>query len=527
MLLHDLILNRVSDHGSKTALIRGDETLDYSTLSDQISAIANGLSSLGLDSGERVAVYLNKRIECVLSYFAVSMAGGAFVPVNWVLKPPQVQHILNDCGVAILVTSAAQAKALEGTLKECPTLRHIIIIDDASTDYDLPRIKIGKWSDLLTHSGESGSLHQRIDNDMAAILYTSGSTGKPKGVVLSHRNLVNGAVTVASYLENCEDDIILAVLPFSFDAGFSQLTTGFSVGATIVLLDYLLPRDVLKTAAQHRVTGLTGVPPLWNQLAAIDWPAEAVDSLRYIANTGGAMPVATLGILRDKLPHTTPFLMYGLTESFRSTYLPPDQLDQRPTSIGKAIPDAEILVVREDGSLCDAGEPGELVHRGALVSLGYWNDPDKTAERFRPVPHPLSELPFPEIAVWSGDTVVRDEDGFLYFVGRKDDMIKSSGYRISPTEVEEVVYSTRLVSECAALGIPHKKLGQAVVIAAQSENADDDTSNAIIEACQESLPNFMVPSAIEWRDSLPRNPNGKIDRKRLKSELEDLFRDIA
>ena len=245
--------------------------------------------------------------------------------------------------------------------------------------------------------------------------------------------------------------------------------------------------------------------------------------MRYIANTGGAMPTATLDRLRQQLPNTTPFLMYGLTEAFRSTYLPPEELDTRPTSIGKAIPNAEIMVVRDDGSICGPGEPGELVHRGALVSMGYWNDPERTKQRFRPVPGQPHELPFEEVAVWSGDTVVKDEDGFLYFVGRKDDMIKSSGYRISPTELEEVIYGTGLVTDCAALGIPHPELGQAVVIAAHSQQPDDETRDAIILECKKSLPNFMVPAMIVWHESLPRNPNGKIDRKRLAGELRDLF----
>ena len=358
--------------------------------------------------------------------------------------------------------------------------------------------------------------HPRVGADgLAFIQYTSGSTGRPKGVVLSHRNMVNGAISVASYIENVCDDVILSALPLSFDAGFSQLTTGFRAGAAIVLLDYLLPQDVVRAAGRFRVTGLTGVPPLWNQLIKSDWPAEAVESMRYVANTGGAMPTATLDKLRTILPTTRVFLMYGLTEAFRSTYLPPEQVDKRPTSIGKAIPDAEILVVREDGTLCGPGEPGELVHRGALVSMGYWNDPERTAQRFRPVPNQAGELPFREMAVWSGDTVVTDEDGYLYFVGRKDDMIKSSGYRISPTEVEEVVYATGLVNECAALGVPHAELGQALVIAAHGKDPSDETAEAIVMACKQALPNFMVPARILWQDALPRNPNGKIDRRAL------------
>jgi acyl-coenzyme A synthetase/AMP-(fatty) acid ligase len=262
---------------------------------------------------------------------------------------------------------------------------------------------------------------------------------------------------------------------------------------------------------------------MWNQLVKLDWPEEVRESLRYIANTGGAMPTATLRKLQAHLPTTKVFLMYGLTESFRSTYLPPDQVDDRPTSIGKAIPNAQILVVREDGSRCDPGEPGELVHRGALVSLGYWNDPERTAQRFRPLPGQASELPFQEMTVWSGDTVYADEEGFLYFVGRKDDMIKSSGYRISPSEVEEVVFKTGQVSECAAIGVPHPDIGQAVVVVASGSNPGDDASAEILSACRATLPNFMVPGQIVWQEKLPKNPNGKIDRKHLASELAGLY----
>src|SRR5690606_36209096 len=243
--------------------------------------------------------------------------------------------------------------------------------------------------------------------------------------------------------------------------------------------------------------------------------------------TGGAMPTGTLASLRKSLPQTSVFLMYGLTEAFRSTYLPPEELDRRPTSIGKAIPNAEILVVREDGSACDPGEPGELVQRGALVSLGYSNDPERTAIRFRPVPNQPAAMPFAEIAVWSGDTVVRDEEGFLYCIGRKYDMIKSSGYRISATEVEEVVYSTGLVNECAALGVPHVSLGQAVVVACYANDPGSDTREAIIAACKDALPNYMVPLQVLFRDLLPRNSNGKIDRRALSNDLAGLFEDGA
>jgi acyl-coenzyme A synthetase/AMP-(fatty) acid ligase len=293
-------------------------------------------------------------------------------------------------------------------------------------------------------------------------------------------------------------------------------------------MDYLLPRDVIKAVARYEITGLAAVPPLWNQLMGLDWPAEAVESLRYITNTGGAMPVPTTRALQKSLPNTKVFLMYGLTEAFRSTYLPPDQVDIRPESMGKAIPNAEILVINDEGEECAPNEPGELVHRGALVAMGYWNDPEKTAERFKPCPGQSREIPITELAVWSGDQVRRDEEGYLYFVSRKDEMIKTSGYRVSPTEVEEVVYGSGLVAGAAALGQPHGTLGQAILlVATHGENgpAGAELEAALLAHCKKELPNFMVPQAIIARESLPHNQNGKIDRRALSDEYQDIFQD--
>ncbi len=336
--------------------------------------------------------------------------------------------------------------------------------------------------------------------------------------------MVTGAKSVASYLENRADDTLLAVLPLSFDAGLSQLTTAFHANARVVLLNHLLPIDVIKALARERITGLTAVPPLYIQLSQLEWPASIQAYLRYFANTGGRMPLETLKALRAKVPAAKPFLMYGLTEAFRSTYLPPSEVDTRPDSIGKAIPNAEILVLREDGTPCAANEPGELVHRGALVGMGYWNDPEKTAERYKPLPGREAGLVLPELAVFSGDTVRRDEDGFLYFIGRRDEMIKTSGYRVSPTEIEEVLYATQLVGEVAAFGVPHPTLGQGVVVVATPSAAGSLDEATLLAVCRARLPAFMVPAKIDIRPGpLPRNPNGKIDRKTISGGFLDYF----
>jgi len=521
-LIHHFVEKQVASTPNAAALIHKKTTFTYSELALHISKTASGFISLGLQPSERIATYLPKLPETVFSIFGATKAGGVFVPVNPLLKPNQVSYILKDCNVRILVTSSDRLRLLSDVLVDCHDLRAIILVDNKKASIqELHAIEILDWDQLANNNPAEHRSHRRIDSDMAAILYTSGSTGNPKGVVLSHRNMVTGAKSVAEYLENRPEDKLLAVLPFSFDYGLSQLTTAFSVGASIVLMDYLLPRDVIRAVTRHRITGLAAVPPLWNQLTQFEWPPEAVESLRYMTNSGGTMPKATLDSLRTALPSSQFYLMYGLTEAFRSTYLPPEEIGSHPDSIGKAIPNAEVMVVREDGTPCSPGEPGELVHRGSLVSLGYWNDPEKTANIFKPAPGQDKALTMPEIAVWSGDRVKMDEEGFLYFIGRKDDMIKTSGYRVSPTEIEEAIYSSNLVSEAVALGIPHPTLGQGILVIATTKT--DLDNGAIITHCKKELPNFMVPHAIEKADSLPRNPNGKIDRKLLSSKYQDIF----
>ncbi|MFY9513784.1 MAG: acyl-CoA ligase (AMP-forming), exosortase A system-associated [Rubrivivax sp.] len=515
-LLPDFIRLAAARAPASPALGHGPATLSYAELQQQVLACAAGLRMLGLARGERVGIYLEKRFETVVASFGAPAAGGVFVPMNPLLKPEQVGFIVRDCDVRVLVTSPDRLALLAPVLAECPSLRHVVLTEAAAAVPEGPSTLT--WAELLAAPAAAG--HRVIDTDMAAILYTSGSTGRPKGVVLSHRNMVAGGKSVASYLDNRASDTLLAALPLSFDAGFSQLTTGFHSGARVVLLNYLLPRDVLRAMEREKVTGLTAVPPLYIQLAGLDWPAAIDEHLRYFANTGGRMPREILGKLRERAPRAKPFLMYGLTEAFRSTYLPPEEVDRRPDSIGKAIPNAEILVLRDDGSECAADEPGELVHRGALVGMGYWNDAEKTAERYKLLPGRPGGLVLPEYAVFSGDTVRRDAEGFLYFIGRRDEMIKTSGYRVSPTEVEEILYATGLVGECAAFGVEHPALGQAIrVIATAPDGSAAVDLEGLLAQCRQRMPAYMVPAGVHPQPGpLPRNPNGKIDRKRLATE---------
>lgn len=530
-LLHDLVFHQATASPDRVALVSGDDRLTYEQLAQRVRAFAHGILEHGIEPGERVGVFLEKRFEAVIAKFGAAAAGASFVPINPMYQARHVCHVLRNCDVRVLVTSAARLRKLGSALADCPDLRLLVLVDPPGQQSERTPGKLAArtdqrpWAELLAR-GRAHTVppHRRIDEDMVAIFYTSGSTGIPKGVILTHRNMVAGARSVSQYLENSADDRLLAALPLSFDAGFSQLTTGFLVGASVVLINYLLPRDVINAISKHHITGLTGVPPLFIQLAQVPWPEEASRSLRYIASTGGRMPKAVITELRARLPEAQIFLMYGLTEAFRSTYLPPSELDARPDSIGKAIPNAELLVVGPDGKLCGPEEEGELVHRGALVAKGYWNDPEATAQRFRPFSRRHSGACLPEIAVWSGDTVRMDTEGFLYFVGRRDDMIKTSGYRVSPTEVEEVMHKMDEIGQTAVIGVPHPTLGEGIVAIVVQRTGMNLDENKILQSCRDQLPSYMVPLMVLTRDKLPLTENGKVDRKLLRHDIKNIFK---
>jgi acyl-CoA ligase (AMP-forming) (exosortase A-associated) len=520
-LVHQLIRESAACRPDALALIHGETRWTYRELDQAVRRVAGGLIRLGVQAGDRIAVYLDKCPEAVTALFAASAAGGAFVPINPQLKAAQVEHVLADSGARVLITSRQRLAGLAGTETATNGQLEIVLIDEPSDDQAATATPCTPWAALDTDPEEADPAV--VETDLAALLYTSGSTGAAKGVALSHRNLIAGAESVVEYLGNTADDRLLAVLPLSFDYGLSQLTTAFRAGASVVLLNYLLPRDVVRAVASEGVTGLAAVPPLWVQLAELEWPEAAQSSLRYITNSGGTLPQNSLNKLRTGLPATDIVLMYGLTEAFRSTYLPPTEIDRGPDAIGIPIPNAAIRVVRDDGSDCSPGEPGELVHRGPLVAMGYWNDPERTAERFRSSPGQPNGIPRTETAVWSGDTVRWGDDGYLYFVGRHDEMIKTSGYRVSPGEIEAIIDASGLAGEAAAFGVPDEALGEVIVVAAApTAPGERPDAQALRESCQQGLPSFMVPRWIQtYAKPLPRNANGKIDRQALRRQHQD------
>jgi len=515
-LIHHMLRSSTQRAPEKEALVHGSERLSYREVSARTAGLARGLRQAGLLRGDRVGIYLEASVQQVVSIFGVSEACGVYVPINGTLFPDQVAHIAKDCGMKGLITTRKKLASLSDVLAQIPTLEFLVLTEDGET----PAVtqSVHSFEEFCKLSAAPSSHEASISKDLAAILYTSGSTGKPKGVMLSHANVMAGSSIVSTYLGITANERILAVLPFSFDAGMNQLMTAFQQGGTCVLINFVFAREVVQALIKERITGLAGVPTLWSLLAQ---PNSGLDKqplphLRYITNTGGAMPQAVLATLRRVLTTTKIVLMYGLTEAFRSTYLPPEELDRRPTSMGKAIPDTEILVLNEQGQRCKPGEIGELVHRGPTVSLGYWDRPEDTARALRPNPLLPRELGDCEKVCYSGDLVKMDEDGFLFFVGRRDTMIKSSGFRISPTEVEEALFSSGKLRGAAVIGIPDEVLGQTIKAFVTLRDGEPLDTEALLAHCGQKLPRYMVPKSIEVLTEMPKTSSGKVDYPALR-----------
>lgn len=516
-LIHHMLRASTGRYPDKEALVDGDQRLTYTGVSARVAGFAAGLRNAGLQRGDRVGIYLDPSVAQVISIFGVSQAGGVFVPANDVLFPDQVAHIARDCGISVLITTASKLDSLLPAFEDVHSLRFLVIVSDSGEPVKTV-LRVHDFDAMTKLASENGFQDWGIEKDLAAILYTSGSTGKPKGVMLSHANIMAGATIVSTYLGITDSDRILAVLPFSFDAGLNQLTTAFQQGATLVLINFVFAKQIVDVLIRERITGLAGVPTVWSLLAqpSSTLHKNAPAALRYITNTGGAMPQNVLEGLRRSLPNTSVVLMYGLTEAFRSTYLPPEELDRRPTSMGRAIPDTEILVLNEHGKLCKPGEVGELVHRGPTVSMGYWGNREATDRVLKPNPLLPAELGDVERVCYSGDLVKMDEDGFLYYVGRRDAMIKSSGYRISPTEVEEIVFQSGRARHAAAIGVPDELVGQAVKVFVVLRDGEACDKDALIDFCSERMPRYMVPKYIEVMEDLPKTSSGKVDYPSLR-----------
>jgi acyl-CoA ligase (AMP-forming) (exosortase A-associated) len=510
--LHDLLHNSVERYPDRVAIVEGNDEYTYEDLDRQSNSLCAALQEAGVKKGDRVGVYMEKSWETIVAMLATSRAGAAYVNINPLFKPPQVAYVAQDCDVRVMIADSAKLDDLEaGTISGTAFYKGEAPREEAAAG-------LTDLAEVLGSGDEPKEARQVSEVDLGTILYTSGSTGMPKGVATSQRNIVVGAQIVSTYLNNTKEDRILSALPLNFDAGMSQFTTALRVGATLALQRSRLPGDLLRALRRHRITGLTGVPPLWSLLlrGAKAIEEEPLEDLCYIANTGGRIPQTNLDELRRLLEPagTKIYLMYGLTEAFRSTYLPPEEVDRGSTCIGKAIPDTEILVINKDGQECAPGEVGELVHRGPTVAMGYWGKEEATRKAYRPNPVAPPELLDVERVVYSGDLVKRDEEGFLYFLGREDAMIKSQGYRLSPEEVENLLIGSGHVREACAFGIPDPDLGHEVMaVVSLKDGRDESAVEEIREYVISNGPPYMVPKEIFVQDELPKTGSGKIDRK--------------
>jgi len=478
------------------AILEREGESTYAELCDKAAGTAAALRKLGVLPGDRVALFLQRGAPAAAAFFGVAAAGGITVILNETLRPRQIEHVVWHCEARVLLCAA---ELMDG-LPRAPVVGAQVV--DIS---DLPA---------------SGSFEpvQRIGNDVAQIIYTSGSTGLPKGVTITHGNLWAGARAVSHYLGITASDRIASLLPFSFDYGFNQLLCAVLNGASLVVEQSPVPQRIALTLRERRVSVLPCVPPLWLQLlGAPDFSTKALPSLRVMTNTGGRLPVDAVRRLRAAQPQARLVLMYGLTEAFRATYLDPDEVDEHPDSIGRAIPGAEIMVLREDGTECEPGEEGELVQRGLTVAAGYWRDPETTVRVFRPNPRRPSGAPDSERVVFSGDVVRRDEAGRLYFVGRRDRLIKTLGFRVSPDEVCEVLYASGEVAEALVGSEPDAQRGEQIV--AYVVLRSDGDAARLKRFCRTELPRYMQPGRIEVMTALPRTSSGKFDLRAAEAQM--------
>jgi amino acid adenylation domain-containing protein len=483
-----MLLDAAEAAGDRAAILDGEAEVTYGALAARALAAADTLSRVGVRPGDRVAILLRRGADAAAAFFGALAAGAVAVIVNEQLRPRQVEYILEHSSAAAFLTASEITERLPRPVQTTAALVEIS---------DVP---------------QSGSFapRSRIGSDVAEIVYTSGSTGQPKGVTLSHANLWAGAEAVVSYLGLSGEDRIASLLPFSFDYGLNQLLCSTATGATLVVERSPVAARIVKTLRDREVSVLAAVPPLWLQLLAVEaFRSEPLPSVRLLTNTGGRLPVESVRKLRQCQPQADLVLMYGLTEAFRSTYLPPERADGKPGSIGQAIPGAEILVLSEEGRPCGPGEVGQLVHRGPTVALGYWNDPEATARVYRSHPLRPPGTPDAERVVYSGDLVYRDEEGDLFFVGRGDTMIKTLGYRVSPDEVVEVLYASGEIVEAVVTTEPDEERGSLIV--AHVVLTDEGRLDRLEAFAARELPRYMQPSRIEVRSELARTASGKHD----------------
>ncbi|MBC8184865.1 AMP-binding protein [candidate division KSB1 bacterium] len=508
MLVNDFLQNSAKKFPKKEALIFKNRRLTYQEINKYANQLANALIDSGIERGDRVAIYMPNSVEVVISIFAVLKAGGVFIVINHSTKTDKLKYILNNSGAKAFVCSSFVNNILFSSKKTLPL--KMVISNDTSLGKK-HEIEHFTFKHVFDNYPATQPDNQNIDVDLAALIYTSGSTGLPKGVMMTHSNIISAATSITQYLENTCDDIIINTLPLSFDYGLYQMLMAFKMGATLILEhSFSYPFAIIDKILKEKVTGFPIVPTMAVLLLQLESLKDFDFShLRYISNTAAHLPSIHIKKLREIFPKTKIYCMYGLTECKRVSYLPPDQIDVRPNSVGKGMPNEEVYLVNEKGERIGAGEVGELVVRGSNVMKGYWGLPKETDEMLKPGLFPG------EKALYTGDLFKMDEEGYLYFISRKDDIIKTKGEKVSPKEVENVIYKMGGISEVAVIGTDDEILGQAIKAFVVSSNGRAFSEKEIKKYCSKNLEDFMVPSMVEFRSSLPKTTSGKIKKAEL------------
>lgn len=510
MRVEQFLTDSAERYGSKTAVVDGETRLSYSELDQASDRLAARMQEMGVAPGDRVVLFMNNRWEAVVAIFAVLKAGAVFSPINPSTKAEKLNYMLRHCRARAVVAQASLCAVLDQALVDAPDVQLAVIAGDQSS---VPPGALA-FEDCIGDEGVPGS-HGAIDIDLAMLIYTSGSTGRPKGVMMTHRNIEAAASSITTYLDNTADDIILNVLPMAFDYGLYQVLMAVRMGATVILeKSFVFPQAIFELIRKEQVTGFPLVPTMAAMILKIrDLKPGFLPSLRYITNTAAALPAEHIARLRELFPGVRLYSMYGLTECKRCTYLPPSQLDVRPQSVGVAIPNTQAYVVDDNGNRASPGVVGELVIRGPHVMQGYWEDEVATARMLRPGPHPWEKV------LHTGDLFRCDEDGFLYFVGRKDDIIKTRGEKVAPKEIEAVIHAMPGIIEVVVFGREDNVLGQAIHCSVVASDPTID-EKAVIRHCQQHLEDFMVPRTVTLRAELPKTDTGKVSRRLAAEEFE-------
>jgi len=514
-LLGEALMLSAKNNPAKTALIIKGEEYSYARLQEDSEKLARHLVASGIQRGDRVAIFMNNSWPIAVSIYAITLAGAVFVIINPQTKADKLAFILADSGAKILIAEIFLKNEFLPAAENAPAVKEIIFTGKSSQNSTSPNCELLSFESVLLNSDSSVSLPLIIPNDLAAIIYTTGSTGFPKGVMMTHQAMVFASWSLIQYLRLSDDDRILLVLPLAFDYGLYQLLMSVTVGSTLIVeQSFIFTASVYKQIEKYQPTVFPGVPTIFAMMIAGNKKNKiSFESIKKITNTAAALPAEYIPELKQIFPNALIFKMYGLTECKRVCYLEPELIDIKPTSVGKAIPGTEIFLLSPEGSPVPAGEPGILHIRGPHVMAGYWKNETQTTKMLKP-----SHIPG-ERVLCSHDWFKMDEDGFLYFQGRNDDIIKTRGEKVSPVEIENVIYKITGVKETAVIGIPDEILGESILAFITVHNSVILTEKEIQKECSHNLESFMIPQKIIFVDEMPKNANGKIDKLKLRKGI--------